>query len=92
MTISRMKSIAIVTPMALATALTGCSDSNPIVPPPPVTLPGPTPAPPPTPAPTPTGFNVQPCFDQVIPGTGGTTVAGAVVPDTLTLSLNAPSG
>lgn len=46
---------------------------------------------PPTPTPTPVSFNVRPCLDQMIPGTG-VTVAQAVVPDTLTLNLSAPSG
>ncbi|WP_448659784.1 DUF4331 family protein [Sphingomonas sp. CJ99] len=61
--------------------------------PPPAPTPTPTPVPTPTPSPTPapTSFNVQPCLDQMIPGTG-TTVAGAVVPDTLTLNLAAASG
>ena len=89
---SNLKSALLLTPLALATVLAGCSDNDAIVAPTPVSLPGPTPAPAPAPTPAPTGFNVQPCFDQEIPGTGGTTVAGAVVPDTLTLSLTAPSG
>lgn len=88
-----MKTAIIATPLTLAALLAGCSDSsNNTVPP--VSLPGPapTPAPGPVPTPTPTGFNVQRCLDQVIPGTGGTTVAGAVIPDTLTLNLAEPSG
>ena len=80
------------TPLALAILLVGCGDSNSTAVPPPISLPGPTPSPAPAPTPTPTGFNVQRCLDQVIPGTGGTTVAGAVIPDTLTLNLSAPSG
>ncbi len=88
-----MKTILMTTPLALSVILAGCGDSNNA--PAPITTapaPTPTPAPAPAPTPTPTGFNVQPCFDQVIPGTGGTTVAGAVVPDTLTLNLAAASG
>ena len=48
----------------------------------------------PTPSPTPTAtsFDVGPCLNQVVPGTGGVTVAGAVVPDTLTLNLGANAG
>ena len=45
----------------------------------------------PTPPPTETTFNVEPCLNQMIPGTG-VTVAQAVVPDTLTLDLSAASG
>lgn len=39
----------------------------------------------------PASFDVTPCLTQEIPGTG-TTVAGAVVPDTLTLDYRSPSG
>ena len=90
---STIKSVLVATPLTLAALLAGCSDSNDNTAPP-VSLPGPapTPAPGPAPTPAPTGFNVQACLDQVIPGTGGTTVAGAVIPDTLTLNLAAPSG
>jgi hypothetical protein len=46
----------------------------------------------PTPGPiTATGVSVTPCLNQMIPGTG-TTVAGAVVPDTITVNLQAPAG
>ncbi|WP_145916846.1 DUF4331 domain-containing protein [Erythrobacter sp. QSSC1-22B] len=55
-------------------------------------VPPPVPTPVPTPTPTPASFNVSPCLDQVVPGTGGVTVAQAVVPDTLTLNLAAASG
>lgn len=51
----------------------------------------PTPTATPTPPPTETTFNVEPCLNQMIPGTG-VTVAEAVVPDTLTLNLSAASG
>lgn len=90
---SIIKSAILATPLTLAVLLAGCNDSNSTTAPP-VSLPGPapTPAPGPAPTPAPTGFNVQACLDQVIPGTGGTTVAGAVIPDTLTLNLAAPSG
>ena len=54
--------------------------------------PGPAPSPVATNPPAMTTFDVSSCLNQVIPGTGGTTVAGAVVPDTLTLNLAAPSG
>lgn len=84
---------AAIAPIALLAMATGCSDSNdadPIIINPTPT-PTPVPAPTPTPTPPPTGFNVQPCFDQVIPGTTAT-VASLVVPDTLTLNLSTPSG
>ena len=79
-------------PLALAASLAACSDNNNA---PDVMTPAPTPTPPtsgPAPSPTPTSFDVSSCLQQVIPGTGGTTVAGAVVPDTLTLNLQAASG
>lgn len=59
-----------------------------------VVAPTPTPTMSPTPTPTPTqaSFDVTPCLQQEIPGTGGFTVADAVVPDTLTLNLGAASG
>ncbi len=57
-----------------------------------VTNPGPAPSPIATAPPPITTYNVAPCLNQVIPGTGGTTVAGAVVPDTLTINFAAASG
>lgn len=80
-----------IAPLVLLTAVTACSDAkndSPIVVNP---GPSPTPSPTPTPTPSPTSFNVQPCLNQVIPGTT-TTVASLVVPDTLTIDLSAPSG
>ena len=52
----------------------------------------PTPTPTPTPTPSPVGFDVGSCLNRVIPGTGGVTVAGTVVPDTLTLVLGSNAG
>lgn len=69
--------------------LAACGDDE-LAPPPVVVVPTPTPTPSPTP--TPTSFDVGPCLNQVVPGTGGVTVAGAVVPDTLTLNLAANAG
>jgi len=69
-------------PLALVLALAGCGDGS---------------APPPTPTPSATAtgtaatFDVTPCLNQTIPGTG-LTVAQAVVPDMIKLNLNAPSG
>lgn len=51
---------------------------------------GSSPAPTPPP-PSATSFSVTPCLNQIVPGTGST-VAGLVVPDTVTINLNAPSG
>ena len=51
----------------------------------------PTPSPTPTPTPTPVSYDVSSCLNQQIPGTPFT-VAQAVVPDTLTIDLTAPSG
>jgi hypothetical protein len=35
---------------------------------------------------------VLPCLYQVVPGTGGTTVAGLIIPDVLTLNFANPAG
>lgn len=77
---------------AIALSLTGCGSDDVA---PPMALPAPTPTTAGTPTPTPqptSGFNVTNCINQVIPGTGGLTVAGAVIPDTVTINLDAPSG
>jgi hypothetical protein len=84
---------AAIAPLALIALMAGCSDSKvaePIIVNPGPT-PTPTPSPTPSPSPSPTGFNVLPCFDQVIPGTTSS-VASLVVPDTLTLNLAGTSG
>lgn len=80
------KRLASVAPIALLMAtLAGCDNDEAA---PPVTV---TPTPAPTPTPTPVTFDVTPCLEQEVPGTG-ITVAEAVVPDTLTLNLAAASG
>jgi hypothetical protein len=77
-----------------ALALAGCGNSGSSAAPsqtpggPPMSTPSPTP----TPAPAAIGYDVLPCFFQVIPGTGGLTLAGLVVPDILTENLARPSG
>lgn len=77
---------------AIALSLAACG-SDEVTPPVATAPPSPTPTSTPTPTPQPTtGFNVSNCLNQTIPGTGGLTVAGAVVPDTLTINLDAPSG
>lgn len=82
-------------PLSLALALAACGSNEPtqntiVVPP--VAAPAPTPTPTPTPTPGPTTFNVAPCINQVIPGTGGATVGSIVLPDVLTLDLNSSAG
>jgi hypothetical protein len=56
----------------------------------------PTPAPTPTPTPTPTAavtaYNVENCFTQTVPGSGGMSLRSMIVPDTLKLDLGRPSG
>lgn len=61
--------------------------------------PAPTATPTPTPAATGGGggqtafsYDVEPCYTQVVPGTGGLTVRQLIVPDTLKLNLALPSG
>lgn len=77
-----------------AIGLAACNDRGDNGAPPPITVtpaPSPSPTPTPAPTPTPTSFDVTACLNQTIPGTGFT-VAQAVVPDTLTLTLSAASG
>jgi hypothetical protein len=54
--------------------------------------PAPTPTPTPTPSATVAAYNVENCFTQVIPGTGGQTMRSLIVPDTLKLDLARPAG
>lgn len=70
----------------LSACFEGNNDNKSATPPPPMAAPAPTPAP------TAASFDVSRCLNQTIPGTGGVTVAQAVVPDTLTLNLAAASG
>ncbi|MGB3167401.1 MAG: DUF4331 family protein [Alteraurantiacibacter sp.] len=84
-----LRRMAMLAPLSLAIALGGCfddddDDEDVVVAPP-------TETPAPTPTPTTASFDVSPCLQQAIPGTG-LTVAGAVVPDTLTLNLSADAG
>lgn len=67
-------------PLAVALLLAGCGgdDSN-------------EPLATPSPAPTTAGFSVTPCLNQTVPGTG-TTVAGLVIPDTMTVDFARPAG
>ena len=80
---------AALAPALLALGLLGgCGDDDDNV----VINPGPAPSPVAPAPPQTVTYDVGPCLNQVIPGTGGTTVAGAVIPDTLTIDLSAPSG
>lgn len=82
--------LAFVAPLSLAMALTACGNETAggtII----AGGGGGTPTPStPTPAPTPTSFNVQPCLDQAVPGTGYT-VQGLLIPDTLKLDFTKKS-
>ena len=53
--------------------------------------PTPTPSPAPTPTATPLVYDVENCFTQTIPGTGGQTLRSLIVPDTLKLDLTRES-
>ncbi len=86
-----LRTLAMAPALAAITLLPACfddGDDDMVV------APTPTPTMSPTPSPTPTqaSFDVTPCLQQEIPGTGGFTVADAVVPDTLTLNLAAAAG
>lgn len=80
-----------VAPLIISLGLLGACGGDDDMVDPPIGM-TPTPTPTPTPSPMATTYDVSACLDQVIPGTGGVTVAGAVVPDTLTLNLAAASG
>lgn len=56
----------------------------------------PAPTPTPTPAPTATAtaaaYNVENCFTQTIPGSGGQTLRSLIIPDVLFLDMSRPAG
>ncbi|CAM3195041.1 DUF4331 domain-containing protein [Sphingomonas antarctica] len=85
--LGKARQLAFVAPVALALGLTACGDDSSSAP----IVAAPSPSPSPSPSPTPTSFNVQPCLDQVVPGTTAT-VASLVVPDMLTIDLAGASG
>lgn len=68
-------------PVALLTTLAACGGGDG----------GGNPTATPSPSPTTAGLSVTPCLNQIVPGTGST-VAGLVVPDTITVDLSKPSG
>lgn len=72
--------------LAGALPLAACGGGDPT----PIATPTPTPAP--TPTATTVAYNVENCFTQPIPGTGGQTLRGLIIPDTLKLDLSRPSG
>ena len=63
--------------------LSACDGSSP--------TPRPTPSPTPTPTATTVSYNVENCFTQSIPGTGGQSLRSLIVPDTLKLDLTRES-
>ena len=71
--------------LAAPILLTGCGGGG---------SPAPTPTPTQTPSATvtPISYQVENCFTQAIPGTGGQSLRSMIVPDTLKLDLNRPSG
>jgi hypothetical protein len=71
--------------LAAALLVAGCGGSS-------TPAPTATPTPTPTPAATVLSYNVENCFTQVIPGTGGQTLRSLIVPDTLKLDLSRPAG
>lgn len=75
---------------AAALALAGCNSAGKSEAPPTTSVTAPAPDPVATSATT--SYDVLPCLYQVVPGTGGTTVAGLVIPDVLTLNFANPAG
>ncbi len=80
--------VASMTALALCFGLSACFDDDDDDLDDPIS----TPSPSPTPTPTPVTFDVGKCLNQTIPGTGGVTVAGAVVPDVLAIDPSQPAG
>jgi hypothetical protein len=81
------RSLAAVAALSLALPLAACGGDDPT----PVATPTPTPSPTPTATATPLSYNVENCFTQAIPGTGGLTLRSLIIPDTLKLDLTRPS-
>jgi hypothetical protein len=72
--------------LAAGLLLGGCGGGDP------TPAASPTPTPTPTPTATPLVYDVENCFTQPIPGTGGQTLRSLIIPDTLKLDLTRPSG
>lgn len=95
MTFAALRRVAVfATPLALAMNLAACDSKKDaaVVVPPVAVAPAPAPAPTPTPTPSPASRNVTACLNQVIPGTGGRTVASLAVPDALRLDFTVANG
>lgn len=84
-----MRRTNLLTSLALSALLAACSGGG---------SPAPTATPTPTPAATGGGgqtaftYDVEPCFAQVMPSTGGRTVRQMLIPDTLKIDFSLPSG
>ncbi len=76
--------------LTAALALAACNNSGKIDAPPRTSVTTPTPDPVATGATA--SYDVLPCFYQTVPGTGGTNVAGLVIPDVLTLDFTKAAG
>lgn len=85
---AKFKLLQVTAPLALACALAACGDGSTSG----TVVTGSTPAPPTaSPTPVPTSYNVQPCLDQAVPGTGYT-VQGLLIPDTVKLDFTKDPG
>ncbi|MBW8753308.1 MAG: hypothetical protein JF595_04030 [Sphingomonadales bacterium] len=73
--------------LSLALPLAACGGDDPT----PTATPTPTPTPSPTATATAASYDVENCFTQAIPGTGGLTLRSLIIPDTLKLDLTRPS-
>ncbi len=85
--LSRCRPLAAALALLAALPLAACGGDDPT----PQATPTPTPAPTPTPSAA-LSYNVENCFTQAIPGTGGQTLRSLIIPDTLKLDLSRPSG
>jgi hypothetical protein len=84
-----MRTAHLLASLALPALLAACSGGR---------SPAPTATPTPTPVATGGGgqttfsYDVEPCFTQILPATGGRTVREMLIPDSLKLDLSLPSG
>jgi len=78
------RAFALSAALSAALAVGACSGGRP--------TPAPTPTPTPTPTPAVTAYNVENCFTQTVPGSGGMSLRSMIIPDTLKLDLGRPSG
>jgi hypothetical protein len=87
MSSASFRGLAAACTLAAMLPLAACGGDDPT----PIATPTPTPAPTPTPS-VALSYNVENCFTQAIPGTGGQSLRSLIVPDTLKLDLTRPSG